>query len=212
MACRAASQVSGTPSSTPSGLRLRAAVPQDIPACLVLRGKTRENAVSVQRLAELGITAESWAAQVQRGDLVGFVVEDAQALAGYCFGNTQTGEVVVLALLPSHEAMGLGKRLLSHTTRQLAQAGHARLFLGCSSDSSTRSHGFYRHLGWVPTGAVDRAGDEVLVMDLQRAAVPKDSSPAVASNHDETAPSGLGPRASAPSGDALSGINASPPP
>jgi GNAT superfamily N-acetyltransferase len=147
--------------------QVRPAVPQDIAACVTLRGKTRENAVSVQRLAELGITTVSWAAQVQDIELVGFVAEDAHALVGYCFGNTRTGEVVVLALLPSHEALGLGKRLLSLTTQQLAQAGHTQLFLGCSSDPHTRSHGFYRHLGWVSTGTQDRAGDEVLVLDVR---------------------------------------------
>jgi GNAT superfamily N-acetyltransferase len=157
---------------------VRPAVPQDIAACVVLRGKTRENAVSVQRLAELGITIQSWAAQVQDGELVGVVAENASAMVGYCFGNTRTGEVVVLALLPSHEALGLGKRLLGLTTQRLAQAGHTQLFLGCSSDPHTRSHGFYRHLGWVSTGTQDRAGDEVLVLDVRTD--PQSESPGAA--------------------------------
>ena len=38
----------------------RLATPDDIPACLVLRGQTRENAISAERLAAMGITAESW--------------------------------------------------------------------------------------------------------------------------------------------------------
>jgi hypothetical protein len=44
----------------------------------------------------------------------------------------------------------------------LRAAGHARLFLGCSPDAATRSHGFYRHLGWRSTDTFDGAGDEIL--------------------------------------------------
>jgi hypothetical protein len=73
-----------------------------------------------------------------------------------------TGEVVVLALLAEHEGRGVGKRLLGFVVERLARAGHARLFLGCSSNPRTRSHGFYRHLGWTSTGTFDGAGDEVL--------------------------------------------------
>jgi hypothetical protein len=45
---------------------------------------------------------------------------------------------------------------------ELRSCGHTRLFLGCSRDPASRSHGFYRHLGWRATGAVDGNDDEVL--------------------------------------------------
>lgn len=110
----------------------------------------------------MGITVESWAADVRSGSLPGFVCIDEGAVVGYCFGEKATGEVVVLALLPSHEGRRIGKHLLGLAVGLLADAGHKRLFLGCSADPATRSHGFYRHLGWVSTGTFDRAGDEVL--------------------------------------------------
>jgi hypothetical protein len=44
-------------------LHFRAAVPDDAAVCVILRGQTRENAVSIERLRSLGITAESWAAK-----------------------------------------------------------------------------------------------------------------------------------------------------
>lgn len=46
--------------------------------------------------------------------------------------------------------------------RELEQLGFDRLFPGCSADPQTRSHGFYRHLGWRSTGTLDAAQDEVL--------------------------------------------------
>jgi hypothetical protein len=77
-----------------------------------------------------------------------------------------TGEVVVVALLPSHEGRGIGRNVLARVVSDLATAGFERLHLTCSSDSKHRSHGFYRHLGWVATGRVDGHGDEILELDV----------------------------------------------
>jgi ribosomal protein S18 acetylase RimI-like enzyme len=140
----------------------RVATPDDIPACLVLRGQTRENAISATRLADMGITADSWANDVRSGSLTGFVCTEHESIVGYCFGDNSNGEVVVLALLPAFERRGIGQQLLSLVVKHLCNSGYRRLFLGCSADPATRSYGFYRHLGWASTGTFDRAGDEVL--------------------------------------------------
>jgi GNAT superfamily N-acetyltransferase len=144
-------------------LKFRPAVPADIAACVDLRGKTRENAISAERLAAAGITVASWARDVEVGALPGFVcIDELNRIGGYCFGEVATGEIVVLALLPEHESRGIGRELLGLVVNLLREAGHYRLFLGCSADPSTRSYGFYRHLGWSSTGAIDRFNDEIL--------------------------------------------------
>lgn len=143
---------------------IRPAVPSDVAACIDLRGRTRENAISAARLAELGITEASWSGQVRDGTLPGFVATAGDQLAGYCFGDAGTGEIVVLALLPEHEGQGLGRALLARTAEHLRGLGHRRLFLGCSDNPAHRSHGFYRRLGWRPTGERDGHGDEVLFL------------------------------------------------
>jgi len=140
----------------------RPAVPADAAACVVLRGKTRENAVSAERLARAGITVEAWGSDIQSGRLPGYVCTVQDEIVGYCFGDRQSGEVVVLALLPPFENKGIGKQLLSLVVEHLRRAGHNRLFLGCSNDPASRSYGFYRHLGWRSTGVVDANDDEVL--------------------------------------------------
>ncbi|UTH73694.1 GNAT family N-acetyltransferase [Chromobacterium sp. IIBBL 290-4] len=140
----------------------RTASPEDIAACIVIRGQTRENAVSEARLNEVGITRESWAQSVRSGALPGVVAESAGEIVGYCFGEIASGEIVVLALLPQAEGLGVGKTLLGQVMAVLRQQGHSRLFLGCNSDPAVRSHGFYRHLGWTATGETDGFGDEVL--------------------------------------------------
>ena len=139
-------------------------VAEDAPECVRMRGLTRENAVSEERLRAHGITAESWAEDIRAGRLPGWVARNAGYIVGYCFGAAQTGEVVVLALLPQKEGRGLGKRLLQLVVDDLRREGHSRLFLGCAADPAVRSYGFYRHLGWVSTGTMDQYGDEVLVL------------------------------------------------
>ena len=140
----------------------RQAIPEDTPACLDLRGRTRENAFSVDELKALGITLESWQTGIADGTLPGYVALVDGTLAGYCFGERDTGEIGVLALLPAYEGQGIGKALLTLMVEEFKRLGFQRLFLGCSPDPQVRSHGFYRHLGWKPTGEFDAAGDEVL--------------------------------------------------
>lgn len=143
-------------------IHYRPALPADAAACIDLRGRTRENAFSAAQLAELGITVDSWAAGIAEGDFIGRIAEDDGTLVGFGFADRDSGEVLVLAVLPDHEDQGIGQRLLQEVIVLARAAGHARLFLACSADPRSRSHGFYRHLGWRPTGEVDEAGDEIL--------------------------------------------------
>jgi ribosomal protein S18 acetylase RimI-like enzyme len=142
--------------------KIRRALPADAAACVALRGRTRENAISPERLRAYGITVESWASDIATDTLAGHVCCLEDKLVGYCLGARLTGAVVVLALLPEAECMGLGRRLLALVIQDLRSAGHSRLFLGCSPDPAGRSYGFYRHLGWRSTATFDRAGDEIL--------------------------------------------------
>ena len=149
-----------------SDVSIAAANADEAPAFVRLRGLTRENAVSEARLASVGITASTWAESIRAGELIGVTVKRHGALVGYCFGNTGTGEIVVLALLPAAEGQGLGRELLARVVEALRQRGHRRLFLGCAADPTVRSHGFYRYLGWRATGAIDAYGDEILELWL----------------------------------------------
>jgi len=147
-------------------MTIRPAVPADAARCVEIRGRTRQNAVSVQKLAAYGITADSWRDDIQSGALPGYVCVIDKEIVGYCFATRKTGEIAVLALLPGYEGKGIGRELLGHMVDDLHALGFTRLFLGCSPDPASRSYGFYRHLGWKSTGAFDSHGDEVLELWL----------------------------------------------
>lgn len=140
----------------------RSARPEDADACLALRGKTRQNALSEAALRSIGVTATSWRNNIASGALPGHICTADGEIVGYCFGARDSGEIVVLALLPDFENRGIGRELLDRTSKELAKLGHTRLFLGCSPDPASRSYGFYRHLGWRSTGTFDQYGDEIL--------------------------------------------------
>ncbi|QXI25517.1 GNAT family N-acetyltransferase [Pseudomonas vanderleydeniana] len=147
-------------------LTFRRAEPDDAATCITIRGLTRENAFSEQDLRALGITVDSWSAGIRDDNLPGFVACVEGQVIGYCFGDRGTGEIAVLALLPAHEGQGIGKRLLEMMVQYLRNQGFNRLFLACASDPNVRSHGFYRHLGWVSTGTLDELGDEILEISI----------------------------------------------
>ena len=143
-------------------MKYRTALPEDAAECLVVRGKTRQNPASEEWLRSIGITTQSMAENIREGALPGHVCIVDEAIVGFCFGLRETGEIQVLAVLPDFENRGVGRELLDRTCKDLAKLGHSRLFLGCSPDPASRSHGFYRHLGWRSTGTFDKYGDEIL--------------------------------------------------
>ena len=80
-------------------LQVVPAIAADAAGYVRMRGLTRENAVSEERLRAHGITAESWAEDIRTGQLPGWVARRDGQIVGYCFGAAKTGEVLVLALL-----------------------------------------------------------------------------------------------------------------
>ena len=91
----------------------RYAVPEDVDACMELRGKTRENAISVEQLKARGITRDAWRREVSEGVLPGYVCVAGGKIVGYCFGSRDTGEIAVLALLRSKLSPGTCSELWS---------------------------------------------------------------------------------------------------
>ena len=155
------------PDLRPKNLKYRPALPEDAEECLVVRGKTRQNAASEYWLRSIGVTSESWAGSIRSGALPGHVCTVDGKIVGFCFGARKTGEIEVVAMLPDFENLGIGQKLLDKTSMELAKLGHTRLFLGCSPDPESRSHGFYRHLGWRSTGSFDGYGDEILEIFIE---------------------------------------------
>lgn len=145
-------------------LVFRETLPSDVEELFSVRARTRENAISRNHLATIGITAEAIAAHLASGRIKGWVCSHDSDLIGFCNGDRRSGEILVLAVLPEYERKGIGKRLLALVVNWLRSVGVNTLWLAASSSASTRAHGFYRSLGWRPNGTIDENGDEILVL------------------------------------------------
>lgn len=149
-------------------LGIRETQESDLEACFSVRGRTRENPISREQLAAMGITHASTAASLRSGSMKGWVCTDGPEVIGFCSVDLASGEVLVLAVLPDYEGKGVGKGLLSRAVEWLRSRGVERIWLAASPDPSGRAHGFYRSQGWRPTGGLDRNGDEVLVLRAEQ--------------------------------------------
>jgi GNAT superfamily N-acetyltransferase len=147
-------------------LVFRETLPSDIEGLFSVRARTRESAISKAGLASIGITVESIAKQMASGRLKGWVCLNSSTLVGFCNGDAETGEVLVLAVLPEYERRGIGTYLLSRVVEWLRSVGSDTIWLAASPDTRIRAHGFYRSLGWRPNGKREPNGDEILVFDL----------------------------------------------
>ena len=144
---------------------------RDLPAVFELRVSTRENAVTMEELEhDYGITPASLA-EAMAADVKGWLCEEQGLVVGFAMGDRSNGEVQVVAVRPGYEGKGIGKRLLGLVQTWLHEQGHQEIWLLSNPDSGVRAHGFYRKLGWQPTG--ERQGyDEV----LRRKAAPEDQA------------------------------------
>jgi len=145
-----------------SKLEFRDTHVSDIESLFEVRARTRQNPLSRQELSQLGITPQSTAAALNSGDTISVVCVDHRRVVGFCTGDVQTGEILVLAVLPAYEGRGIGKRLLNQVVERVLSGGASRVWLAAAADPLVRAHGFYRALGWRPTGDKAANGDEIL--------------------------------------------------
>ena len=146
----------------PIQLKLRSAIPADLEACMIIRGQTRDNPISREVLVSYGVTTESWSHLMSSQSIIGSVFENDKRIVAFAFADTKSAEILVVALLPEFESMGLGKALLNDMIEKLKKLGHNRIWLAAAPDPQMRAYGFYRHLGWTSTGVYDDHGDEIM--------------------------------------------------
>lgn len=119
----------------------------DVPALFDLRPRTRENVITVEQLAKLGITVESlrgFLAATQKG----WLCADGDKVVGFCIGDRSNCELAVVAVLPEYEGRGVGGILMDRVEAWLWESGCTRAWLTTDVDTGLRAYGFYRHRGW----------------------------------------------------------------
>lgn len=93
----------------------------------------------------------------------GLICEVDDKPVGFAMGDCRSGEVLVIAIYPQFEKKGIGGELMIRLQNRLWLFGPKELWLWSNPDKSVRACGFYRALGWRPTGEI-RGNNEKLTL------------------------------------------------
>jgi GNAT superfamily N-acetyltransferase len=111
-----------------------------------LRTSVKENHLSVEQMAERGITPVGILAELDAGDLGGWLEEENGEILGFSMANRSDGQIFALFTKPGCEGRGVGTRLLDVATQWLAERGHDEAWL--STDVNSIAASFYANRGW----------------------------------------------------------------
>ncbi len=130
---------------------LRVAVTADVADLFRIRTSVRDNHLSIEQMAEMGITRETLPAMLE-GLGRGWVIEHQGEPVAFSMADAEEATIFAVFVDPAFEDQGAGKRLTLAAEQWLFEQGCAEIWLCTDSDPTVRSQGFYRHLGWLDVG------------------------------------------------------------
>lgn len=134
---------------------------EDIPALFEVRAATDENRLTIEQLHRMGITPESVREKLE-GTFKGWLCEIGERVVGFAMGDSATGELWVIAVLPECIQKGVGTELMNRVESWLFSKGCTELWLTTDVDPTLRAYSFYLHRGWEDDGIRD--GDRYMRM------------------------------------------------
>jgi GNAT superfamily N-acetyltransferase len=136
-----------------TGIIFRDATAPDVPGISRVRTSVVENALTLEQLAQRGVTNASIAASFLL-DSKGWVAERAGEIVGFSIADRATQSIVALFVLPGFEGRGIGGRLFDLALAWLWDNGAPRVWL--TTDPHSKAAPFYERRGFIATGAAGR--------------------------------------------------------
>lgn len=130
---------------------VRIATPDEVPILNAIRTSVRENHMTLEQMADYGITPEVIAALLRTTGRA-FIANVDGIDAGISIADSAEGNIFAMFVLPDYEGLGLGRLLLAHAEAFLHASGVASAWLEAGAAPGIRAHGFYAHLGWQADG------------------------------------------------------------
>ena len=119
----------------------------DISETFRVHTATDENRLTSAQLTALGIT-ESSVSEKLLGSYKGWLCEEQGSVVGFAIGDRSSGEMWVIAVLPTHIRRGIRGALLEQVETWLFSEGCSSLWLMTDVDTRLRAYSFYREHGW----------------------------------------------------------------
>ena len=132
---------------------IRVATQDDIDTLFHIRTSVVQNHLSVEQMAELGITPQVLADSIRDAPCAWVAEADGRPVA-FAMVNLAEGEVFAMFVLPTHENLGLGRQLMAVAEAALFEH-HDKLFLITDGRDEIRANGFYQRLGWTLVGKAE---------------------------------------------------------
>ncbi|QEY71386.1 GNAT family N-acetyltransferase [Pseudomonas denitrificans (nom. rej.)] len=132
---------------------IRPATPADIDTLFDIRTSVRENHLSREQMADMGITPQVLAEAIESAPCA-WVAEIDGIAGGFAMVDTEEGELFALFVRPEFEGQGMGRLLLAAAEEQLFRK-HGSIWLVTDGGDGIRANAFYRRHGWQLAERVD---------------------------------------------------------
>ena len=139
---------------------IRKARPEDMPAITDVRISVTENHLSVEQMAERGITPASIIAEMVAGHLGAWVAEEKGHIVAFAMADRRDASIFALFTRPGCEGRGHGSALLAEAEAWLAARGHREFWL--STARGSRADKFYARKGWTPADESPEEPDDII--------------------------------------------------
>ncbi len=123
---------------------IRLARQSDLADIFHVRTSVGENHLSVEQLAQMGITEQAVSEMIGASPCAWVAVVDGRVV-GFSMIDIEDASLFAAFVLPAYEGRGLGKGLVQAAEEKLFES-HAEIWL--ETGRETRAAGFYRSLGW----------------------------------------------------------------
>lgn len=135
-------------------ISIRDATEDDIPAIFEVRTSVRENHLSVEQMAEMGVTFETIGEALREHPCIWVAAKEDQ-IVGFSMVDVENSCMFAAFVRPEHEGLGVGRQLVERAEAFLFER-HPLIWL--ETDGSSRAAGFYERLGWKRTEELE-SGD-----------------------------------------------------
>lgn len=132
---------------------IRLATEADVETLFAIRTDVRENNMTPQALADVGVTPES-VAQMLRTDSRAWLADREGQPAAFAMADASRGTVFALFIRRGFEERGLGRALLSEAAEWLFARGWEEIWLTTGADAPG-ANAFYRRVGWHEAGVAE---------------------------------------------------------
>lgn len=126
---------------------IRDASEKDIPQIFEVRTSVRENHLSTEQMAEIGVTPQTVLEAIHKEPCV-WVAHEGDQIVGFSMGSSEDACLFAAFVRPEWEGQGIGRLLVERAEAFLFKKSPS---IWLHTDGSSRAAGFYEKLGWKRT-------------------------------------------------------------